>query len=87
MFKDYKAAADGKTKVTSQLQQAIDDVSSRGGGRVLLRGGTFISGPIELKDGVELHIAKGTTLLASPDLSDFPDRPAPRHVDTEALPR
>lgn len=85
--KDYKAKADGSVKVTSKLQKAIDDVSASGGGKVVLSGGVFLSGPIELKTGVELFIDAGSTLLASPDLKDYPDRENPRHVDTEALPR
>ena len=86
LVKDYRARADGKTKVTVKLQRAIDDVSRSGGGRITLRGGVFLTGPIQIKDGVELHIAEGATLLASPKLSDYKD-PALKHVDREALPR
>ena len=86
LVRDYKAKADGVTKVTEKLQKAIDDVSSRCGGQVILRGGTFLSGPIKLKDGVDLHIEKGATLLASPELSDFPEVEM-KHVDSKALPR
>lgn len=86
LVKDYKAASDGVTMVTEKLQEAIDDVSEQGGGRVVLRGGVFLSGPVKLKDGVELHIEKGATLLASPKLTDFPNVEM-KHVDTQALPR
>lgn len=86
-LKKYGAKADGKTMTTKVIQKAIDQVSSAGGGRVILSGGTFLSGPIELKSGVELHIDADAVLLASPDIKDFPNRTDVRHYDTEALPR
>lgn len=79
--------AGGETLVTGQIQQAIDELSAAGGGRILLSGGTFLTAPIELKNGVDLHIDAGATLLGSAVLSDYKDRPSPRHVETDALPR
>ncbi len=85
--KSLGAKADGKTKVTAVLQKAIDKVSAAGGGRVVLSGGVFLSGPVELKSGVDLHIEADATLLASPDIEDFPDRTDVRHYDSSAMPR
>lgn len=85
--KSIGARADGKTKVTKTIQKAIDDVSAAGGGRVTLSGGTFLSGSIEIKSGVELFIDADAVLLASPDISDFPDRTDARHYNSENLPR
>lgn len=81
------AKADGKTKITKVLQKAIDNVSAAGGGKVILSGGTFLSGSIELKSGVELFIDADAVLLASPDINDFPDRTDVRHYDPAAMPR
>jgi polygalacturonase len=67
----YGAKADGTTKATAAIQAAIDDCA-RHKGTVLLSGGTFLSGPILLKSNVTLNIAKGATLLGSPDRSDYP---------------
>ena len=86
LARNYRAMGNGKVKVTEKLQRAIDDVSRSGGGRVTLQDGVFLTGPIQMKDGVELHIAEGATLLASPKLSDYKD-PVMKHVDREALPR
>ena len=85
--KSLGAKADGKTMATKVIQKAIDQVSAAGGGSVIISGGTFLSGPIELKSGVDLHIDADAILLASPDIKDFPNRTDARHYDTEALPR
>lgn len=81
------AAYDGSTKVTAHLQKAIDKVSKAGGGRVILDKGVFLTGPIELKSGVELHIAKNAVLMGSAELEDYADREHTRYFDTSCLPR
>lgn len=86
-LKKFGAKADGKTKVTTILQKAIDKVSEAGGGRVILSGGTFLTTPVELKSGVELHIEADAVLLGSPDWEDYPDRTETRHFETDSLPR
>jgi polygalacturonase len=71
--KAYGARGDGSTKDTAAIQKAIDDcTASKRGGTVTLAGGTFLSGPILLKDNVTLDIAAGATLLGSPDHDDYP---------------
>ena len=70
---DFGAKGDGKTIDTKAIQTAIDSCYSNGGGKVLLYGGTFVSGTIILKSNVCLHIEAGATLLGSEDLKDYPD--------------
>ena len=76
---DFAAKGDGTTDDAPALQAAIDKCSREGGGRVLLpRMHTFLSGPLELKSNVELHIESTATLLCNPDegvyqLSAFKD--------------
>ncbi len=67
----YGAKADGKTKDTAALQQAIDDCARKGGGAVLLAKGTFLTGPIVLKSHIVLDVEPGATLLGSQDKSDY----------------
>ena len=60
------AIADGETDNAFLLQSVIDKVSARGGGRIVIPPGNFMTGPIEMKSGVELHLRKGARLLGSP---------------------
>lgn len=67
----HGAKGDGKTKDTVAIQAAIDACHRQGGGTVLLPAGTFLSGSVHLKSGVNLHLDHGATLLASKDQADF----------------
>ena len=83
----FGAKGDGVTKDTEAIQRAIDACSAAGGGRVVLTPGTYLTGALRMKGGVELHLQRRARLLASPDLADFPDWTDVRHVTTSALPR
>lgn len=75
----YGAVADGIHLDTQAIQTAIDSCSASGGGKVLLAGGTFLSGTIYLKNNVTLYIENGTVLLGSPHQKDYPVTPS-RHL-------
>ena len=62
--RDFGARPDGVTLNTASIQAAIDFASSRGGGRVVLDKGDYISGSIYLKNNVTLHIEKDAALSA-----------------------
>lgn len=69
--KSYGAAADGITDDTNAIQSAIDSAFKSGGGRVILRGGNFISGTIYLKSNISLEIDSSACLTASPDITRY----------------
>lgn len=70
--KDFGAKGDGKTDDAIAIQQTIDKCSHEGGGRVLFpRGGTFMSGPLELKSNIELYLESTASLIANPDESIY----------------
>ena len=52
------------------IQRAIDAAADVAG-RVVVPAGEWVSGTLWLKSGVELHLAKGAVLKASPDLKDY----------------
>ena len=53
------------------IQKAIDKVSAAGGGTVVVPAGEFVTGPLELKSGVELHLEMGAKLLGYPDITAY----------------
>ena len=68
----FGAVGDGATKDTAAIQRAIDHCAAEGGGRVVLESGkTYYSGSLHLKPQVELHLARGSVLLASADIRDY----------------
>ena len=69
--RQYGAKGDGVSKDTVAIQKAID-ACAKTGGTVRLEGGTFVSAPIVLRSHSHLELAKGTTLLGSPDHADYP---------------
>src|ERR1700761_7811258 len=69
---DYGAVGDGKTVDTDALQRTITACANRGGGTVLLPAGhTFVSGTLQLRSHVDLHIENGATLKASGNRDHF----------------
>ena len=68
---DFGAKADGQTLNTASLQAGIDFISANGGGRLILKGGDFVSGTIYLKSDVTLHIEEGSRLLGSLNPWDY----------------
>ena len=49
--------------LTRALQNAIDDLSESGGGRLCLSAGVWRSGALQLRSGVELHLESPETVL------------------------
>ncbi|MBR2615165.1 MAG: hypothetical protein IKC69_00605 [Clostridia bacterium] len=71
--KDFGAVGDGKTLSTAAIQAAIDHCAAHGGGRVILEGGRYLCGRIDLRSGVDLHLERDSVLLGSTDYQDFPE--------------
>ncbi len=68
---DYGAVADGKTKNTSAIANAIEACAKAGGGTVLIPAGTWLTGAIHLKSDINLHLAEDAVLLFSDDPADY----------------
>lgn len=70
---NYGALGDGQTLCTASIQKGIDDIAQRGGGTLLFPAGTFLTGSIFLKPGVNLQLDADAVLKGSPDLKDYPE--------------
>ena len=68
------AIADDELADTAAIQAAMDKCESSGGGEVMLTGGRFIAGQLNLRGGVTLVVAADAVLQASPEPADYPDR-------------
>lgn len=56
---------------TDGIQKAVDECFASGGGVVLVPAGRFITGTIELKSHVNLHLQQGAILEGSRNLEDY----------------
>lgn len=68
----YGAKGDGVSLNSRAFAMAIGDLAARGGGRLVVPSGRFLTGPIELQSNIELHVTAGATLAFSTDPADFP---------------
>lgn len=68
---DYGAVGNGETPATEAIRMAIEACHKAGGGRVIVQEGSYHTGPIHLKSGVNLHLQKGTVLLFSTNPADY----------------
>ena len=59
---------------TEQLQRRIDELASSGGGTLVVRRGTHLTGALFFRPGVNLHLDEGAVLLGSDDPADYPKR-------------
>ncbi len=69
---DYGAVGDGITVNTRFLQQAIDRCFVLGGGEVFIPAGDFLTGALQLRSGVLLHLHPEAILRGTPDFDDYP---------------
>ena len=68
---EFGAKPDGETLNTAPIQAAIDYISTHGGGRLIFKGGDFVTGTIYIKNDVTLHLEEGARLLGSLNPWDY----------------
>jgi polygalacturonase len=68
----FGAVGGGKTSNTQAIQVLIDKVSKEGGGVLVVPGGTFLTGALFFKQGVNLLIEKNGALKGSVNQDDYP---------------
>jgi polygalacturonase len=64
--RDYGAIGDGKALDTAAIQRTINEAATVArGAQVLIRGGRYLTGTLELKGGINLHLAGDAELVVS----------------------
>ncbi len=71
-IRKYGAVSGGKILCHTAINQAISIASSNGGGVVLVPKGFWLSGPIDLKSNVNLHLEDGAFIQFSDNREDYP---------------
>lgn len=67
----YGAVSDGITLNTASINTAITACSENGGGVVLIPAGLWLTGPVELKSNVNLHLASDAVLSFTKDFNQY----------------
>lgn len=69
---DFGAKSDGMTLNTEAINHAIKAVHTKGGGRVVIPEGLWLTGPLVLLSNVNLHAEKNALIVFSGDTSLYP---------------
>lgn len=68
---DYGIIDDGMCH-TKEIQELIDKAYEEGGGVIVVPEGTFLTGALFFKQGVNLYVSDGGVLKGSDDIADYP---------------
>lgn len=71
-IRDFGACGDGQTLNTGAFRDAIEYLSSRGGGHLVVPEGIWLTGPITLKSRIDLHVTPDAVIRFSPDRDLYP---------------
>lgn len=66
----YNILDDGRVH-TEEIQNLIDMAANEGGGVIVVPAGTYLTGSLFFKQGVNLYVGEGATLKGSDDPSDY----------------
>lgn len=69
---EFGGVGDGINLETAAFARAIDHLSERGGGRLVVPAGVWFTGPIVLKSNINLHLEDRAIILFSPDKDLYP---------------
>lgn len=68
----FGAKSDGTTLNTKAINDAIKAVNAKGGGKVVIPEGLWLTGPIELLSNVNLHTEKNALVVFTDDFNAYP---------------
>ena len=71
-IRDFGAQNGGSISNTKEINAAISAAHAEGGGKVIIPAGIWLTGPIELKSNIELHLETGAVLLFGKSKEEYP---------------
>lgn len=69
---DFGAISGGLAKNTLAFAKAIKKVHAKGGGKIIVPRGIWLTGPITFKSNINLHLEDGALIIFSDDFDDYP---------------
>lgn len=72
-IKDFGGVGDGGTMNTDAFAEAMKQLASKGGGRLVVPAGIWLTGPIQFENNTELHVEQGSLVLFTTDFDAYPE--------------
>lgn len=69
---DFGGIGDGGTLCTEAFQKAMTHLASKGGGKLIVPAGIWLTGPIQFENNTELHVSQGALVLFTTDFDAYP---------------
>ena len=69
---DFGGVPDGATLNTEAFAKAINALSQKGGGTLIIPSGIWYTGPIVFQSNINMHLEKGALILFSSDFNLYP---------------
>jgi polygalacturonase len=69
---DFGAVSGGQVLNTDAFARAIEAVTAKGGGKITIPAGIWLTGPIILKSNLEMHLAPGAMVIFSSNKDLYP---------------
>jgi polygalacturonase len=71
-LEEFGGMGNGVKLNTEAFAKALDALSRKGGGRLVVSPGIWLTGPIKLRSGVDLHLERGAVIQFSRDYKLYP---------------
>lgn len=69
---DFGAVGNGETLCTEAFSKAMKHLASKGGGRLIVPAGIWLTGPIQFESCTELHVDRGALVVFTTDYDAYP---------------
>jgi polygalacturonase len=69
---DFGAVGDGATMNTAAFEKAFAALAEKGGGKLIVPPGIWVTGPIKLRSKTDLHLERGALIKFSGDFNLYP---------------